>query len=349
MSQLIPPRRVDEAAELGGARQHLAEGRLEEALGTCRAAIERGPGRMHRALWEALREQICGAVRERALALQEGGEAGAAARWLGLLAREDARAADSLHLHLARSRTEPSPADGSPSIVLGREPREPSAPRCGLLQADELGRLIVCDAPELTVSASLFGELERSVRLHFEPLSSLADGVRWRVTPIGGTATRDGVVLASEGAFVEDGQRLTVPADDGPAATIVFRSPDPSTASAWLEFERGFDCAGARGALLLVRGAAGRVQLGGRSYLEVSGLRRPVTLELEGERLRVACEDGLKVLRGADELARERASDSELHMAWPPVARIDLACGAALPPFWLSLSPAPGPVLTGSP
>lgn len=307
---------------------------------------------MHRALWEALRLDILGAVRARALGCEEGGDPEAAARWLGLLAREEPSRADSLVLQLDRVR--------------GGEPDRPARSAPGLasdlvtsqlteLRMDEVGSWLIGPAGRVLVrdhggsEALEASALEGERGLWLEPVTSLTSGVRWHARASGGRLfVNDEEVPPEAGAFVPAEARLRVASGGRGARGCELRAQRAGNdgSGIWLEFERGFGCMGARGLLLLGEGAAGAVRFGRRqpSPFGVRALREPLRVERHrreqgGDRWRLECPEGIRpagVPAGTGAKGQANADSTEFQIELASAGRLDLLVGDGRPPLWCS-------------
>ena len=337
---------------LAATRASLGRGELEESLLACRSAAARSSGPMHRALWEALRLDILVAVRARALGCEEGGDPEAAARWLGLLAREEPSRADSLVLQLDRVR--------------GGEPEGPAARALGTasdrvtsqlieLRMDEVGSWLIGPAGRVFVrdhggSEALEASTLASERgLWLDPVTSLTGGVRWHARASGGRLFVNDTEIASEaGAFVPAESRLRVASESRGARGCELRSQRVGNdgSGIWLEFERGFGCMGARGLLLLGEGTAGAVRFGCRqpAPFGVRALREPLSVERRrreegGDRWQIECSAGIRPSgspAGEGAPGKARAASTEFQIELARTGRLDLLVGDGRPPLWCS-------------
>lgn len=221
-------------------------------------------------------------------------------------------------------------------------PRSRSArerlPHAVLLSVDGAGQYLLCGAERLTLGHLRAGRADLGFLADVGALhatlvraDSLQAGPGWRIEPCGA----EHVAVAGE-PVPAAGLRLAPGARVRLGTNLEFRLelPDPSSASAVLELQRGAECAGARRIVLLAPGAGGRVRVGSsaRHHVRVPGLEFELVLEWRGNELELASE---LELTGA--LAGERG-----RIAFPPDERLALSCGkprGSRPPFGLALEP----------
>ena len=215
-----------------------------------------------------------------------------------------------------------------------------------LLGVDDAGEYFVACGSELVIGHARGGtaclpfladvELEHA-RLAYSP-GSFHAGPSWSLEALDAA----GIVVAGrplEGSPRElgEGDLVQLASNLG----FRFRLPDSSSSSAVLELENGAECAGAVRILLLAPAPAGLARIGkSRSaHVPALGLDSPIELELEGERLWLACEGGLRRLaveEGETPLTR-------IGIELPPSERVDLTLARARGPRPLGLSIRPVP------
>jgi len=211
-----------------------------------------------------------------------------------------------------------------------------------LLSVDDGGQYLLAGAERVTFGHLRAGRADLGFladvgALHAELLreDSLRDGPGWRVVPLGGEPVAvDGRSLSSAGARLRSGARLKL----GANLELVFRVPDPASASALLELQHGIECHGARRVLLAASGPGGRFMLGAgaRHALRVPGLEMVLVFEHIPGALVLSSEVGA--------VTGEPAPPSRL--PFPPSERLCLSFGAARgsrPPFQCFLEPLPLP------
>jgi hypothetical protein len=208
-----------------------------------------------------------------------------------------------------------------------RAVREP-LPHASLLSVDGGGQFLLCGAERLTLGHLRAGHADLAFLADVGALhatlvraDSLQAGPGWRIEPCGG----ERVTVADEPG---------VPARLGENLQFSLELPDPASASAVLELQRGAECAGARRIVLLAPGPGGRVRIGSsRSHhVRVPGLDFEVVLEWRGRELVLTSE---LPLEGAFTGERGR-------IAFPPSARLAFTCGkprGSRPPFGLCFEP----------
>jgi hypothetical protein len=209
-----------------------------------------------------------------------------------------------------------------------------------LLTVDDAGQFLVALADGLTIGHAraraadlpfLADVGERHARL--ERCESLREGSSWSVVGLGRERVAlDGRVLGAEGARLRDGQRLRL-ADN---LELVFRVPDPASATVLLQAEHGVECQGARTIVLFASGAGGRLRIGAAAqrHVRVAALEHEIVLEREGCVLAVRCAAGVVAAAGRRE--------ERFELALPPSGRVDLWIGHSTggrPPFALSIAP----------
>lgn len=221
-------------------------------------------------------------------------------------------------------------------------PGLPGGAPLALLSVDGGGQYLLVGAERVTLGHLRAARADLPVladvgALHAEFLAedSLREGPGWRVVPLGGEGVAlDGVALAAQGARLRSGARLRF----GANLELVFRVPDPASASALVEFQHGVECLGARRVLFVADGPGGRFALGAgaRHAVRVPGLELVLTLERAGGELVLAPEPG--TVTGEPAVPHR--------VPFPPRERLCLSFGAARgsrPPFQCFLEPARRP------
>lgn len=211
-----------------------------------------------------------------------------------------------------------------------------------LLSVDGGGQYLLVGAERVTLGHLRAARADLPVladvgALHAEFVAedSLRDGPGWRVVPLAGEALLlDGRALAAEGARLCSGARLRL----GANLELVFRVPDPASASALVEFQHGVECLGARRVLFVADGPGGRFALGAgaRHAVRVPGLELVLTVERAGDALVLAPEPGTSIGEPA----------VPHRVPFPPRERLCLSFGAARgsrPPFQCFLEPVERP------
>lgn len=332
------------------ARRALAAGEFEVCLSACRAVLERDETVEARSVgeWDALREEALAAVRKLAEERRREGEAGLAARLLGLLLRFDARAANSVHLAWAApppsaepppgSRTEdPSPASpsGAAPTALGAAPRFRWA-------IDAAGEFL-CLAVEEVFLAPGGGSAPRLIRR-----PALRGGGSWCLVAPSGCSAIDGRAPQRECTRLRSGSRVEIDATaEHPRISFTFRMDDPASHSARLELERGFEADEVQGILLLAVGRSGRVTVGSgiRSLVRCSDLESQLELWVEADELCVKPPRAGQLRDGRATGAEGRTTveaGATHRMPWPLAGRCDLELPAPdrnRPPVWMRLDP----------
>jgi len=207
-----------------------------------------------------------------------------------------------------------------------------------LLSVDGAGQYLLCGSERLTLghlraARADLGFLADVGALHATLVraDSLHEGPGWRIEPCG-----DERVTVAGAPVPTGGRRIAAGASVRLGDNLEFRLeiPDPASASAVLELQRGAECAGARRIVLLAPGPGGRVRIGSsaRHAVRVPGLEFELVLEWRGDELELASE-----LELAGALSGERG-----RLAFPPEERLALSCGkprGSRPPFGLSIEP----------
>ncbi|MCZ6596571.1 MAG: FHA domain-containing protein [Planctomycetota bacterium] len=224
------------------------------------------------------------------------------------------------------------------------------AARRFLLTVDDAGQFLVAVARELTLGHLRAGEADlpfladvgrRHARLSYR--ESLQEGPGWWIEPLAGEAVHKNEELLTGAVPLVDGDGVRL----GANLSMRFRTPDPASASARLDFLHGAECLGAAHAVLMTPGAGGRVRIGaaGQRHIRVANLLTGVTLVVEedpaapgDERLFVHCEAGISDGAGPGQ--------GIFALPCPPPQRVDLSVGKpkeGRPPFGLALAPVAAP------
>jgi len=225
-------------------------------------------------------------------------------------------------------------------------------PHACLLSVDGGGQFLLCGAERWTLGHLRAGRADLGFLADVGALhatlvraDSLHAGPGWRIEPCGA----ERVTVADE-PVPSAGRRLEpgAPVRLGENLRFALELPDPASASALLELQRGAECAGARRIVLFAPGPGGRVRIGPSKHhhLRVPGLDFELVLEWCGRELELTSE---LPLEGAFTGERGR-------LAFPPPARLALTCGkprGSRPPFGLSFEPVlrergPAPAAGGS-
>lgn len=216
-------------------------------------------------------------------------------------------------------------------------------PGCFELLVDEGGAFVVAVGAELSIGHARSPESDLAfladvggVHAHLRRSESLRGGPTWRLRSAGGEALRvNGESVGEDGAELRPGDVAVL------AANLSFRfvAPDPASDTFVLEGLGGTACAGARRIVLLGPGRAGALRIGPRRRHHVAVAEAPaeVTLELDGSRVRVSSDAGLRD-PAADGAGRRDSIDLEL----PIARRLDLWVGERAPdapPFVVSVGP----------
>lgn len=209
-------------------------------------------------------------------------------------------------------------------------------PHAALLSVDGAGQFLLCGAERLTLghrraARADLGFLADVGALHATLVraDSLHSGPGWCIEPCGSErVTVAGTLVPAAGRRLTPGERVRL----GANLEFCLELPDPSSASAVLELQRGAECAGARRIVLLAPGPGGRVRIGParHHHMPVPGLEFELVLEWHGGELELASEIELS---GALQGERGR-------LPFPPRDRLALACGTprgSRPPFGLAL------------
>lgn len=209
-------------------------------------------------------------------------------------------------------------------------------PHAALLSVDGAGQFLLCGAERLTLghrraACADLGFLADVGALHATLVraDSLHAGPGWRIEPCGHErVTVAGIPVPAAGRRLAAGERVRL----GENLEFSLELPDPSSASAVLELQRGAECAGARRIVLLAPGPGGRMCIGSarHHHVPVPGLEFELALEWHGGELELTSE-----LEFEGALAGERG-----RLPFPPPERMALTCGkprGSRPPFGLSL------------
>jgi len=238
-------------------------------------------------------------------------------------------------------------------------PRAAGAPLRFHLAIDDGGEFLVVSGASITIGHAraaeadipLLADLE-SVHARLVWSESFHAGPGWHIEPTSsGLVEVSGRVLGAESQRLADGDEVRL----APNLSFRFRLPVVSSSSAVLVLLHGAESEGAVNVLLLLPGASGRVRIGPqvRRHVPVAGLEHEVEMTLEGGRLEVACEGGVRV-------DGPGASEGAAPNAWldlPPRTRYDVTVNARpsqRPPFSIAigpieeLEPPPLPPLTGN-
>jgi len=235
---------------------------------------------------------------------------------------------------------EPFRPDEPPRLAAA-EPARGGAPMA-LLSVDGGGQYLLVCAERVTLGHLRAARADLPVladvgalQAEFVAEDSLREGPGWRVVPLGGEAlVLDGKALAAEGGRLRSGARLRC----GANLELVFRVPDPASASALVEFQHGVECLGARRVLLVADGPGGRFALGAgaKHAVRVPGLELVLGLERVGNELVLVPEPGT--------VTGEPCVPHRVPL--PPRERLCLSFGAARgsrPPFQCFLEPVAHP------
>lgn len=209
-------------------------------------------------------------------------------------------------------------------------------PHAALLSVDGAGQFLLCGSERLTLGHRRAGQADLGFLADVGALhatlvraDSLHSGPGWRIEACGHEqVTVAGALVPAGGRRLASGERVRL----GANLEFSLQLPDPSSASAVLELERGAECAGARRILLLAPGPGGRVRIGParHHHVPVPGLEFELVLEWQGAELELSSEIEFA---GALEGARGR-------LPFPPGERLALTCGTSRgsrPPFGLAL------------
>lgn len=209
-------------------------------------------------------------------------------------------------------------------------------PHAALLSVDGAGQFLLCGAERLTLghrraARADLGFLADVGALHATLVraDSLHEGPGWRIEPCGHErVTVAGSPVPAAGRRLAPGERVRL----GENLEFVLELPEPASASAVLELQRGAECAGARRIVLLAPGPGGRVRIGParHHHVPVPGLEFELSLTWHAHELELTSE-----LEFAGALQGERG-----RLPFPPRDRLALTCGkprGSRPPFGLSL------------
>ncbi len=240
-----------------------------------------------------------------------------------------------------RPRSELLPAE-RPVARRPAPPAHDAAPRL-LLTIDDAGQFLVAGSADLVIGHLRSGEADLPFladvgKRHARVVrrESLHGGSEWRIEPQGSESVlRNGSPVATSDRL-RDGDEIKL----GGNVSFRFRTPDPASASAVLDLLHGAECLGAAHVILFADGPGGRVRIGaaGQRHVRVPGLIHGVSMVLDGERLVVECEAGVR--------SGEGPSRGTFALPFPPPQRVDLAIGKAAdgrPPFGLALAPVEAP------
>jgi hypothetical protein len=162
---------------------------------------------------------------------------------------------------------------------------------------------------------------------------SLTGGSRWVLVPLGVERVARNAERLRAPAELADGDELLL----GTNLRVLYRQPDPASATAVLDLLGGIDCLGAAHVVLFAPGPGGRLRVGARGarHVRVPGLEPGFELDRDAEGLRVTAPAG--VASGGGERR------TELVLPFPPTARVDLVVGppaaGGRPPFSFALAP----------
>jgi hypothetical protein len=231
----------------------------------------------------------------------------------------------------ATARPRGAPAGPQPRFMLG---------------VDDSGEFLVACASDLVIGHARGGsaglpfladvETEHA-RLAYSP-GSFHAGPGWSIEALDAREIRLGGRALSESPHqLAEGDQVQLASNLG----FRFRLPDSSSSSAVLELENGAECAGAMRILLLAPAPAGRATIGlqASAHVPAPSLDPPIELELEGARLWLSCESGLRRL-GGDE---EGSPPTRIAVDLPPSERVDLTLARPRGPRPLGLSIRPVP------
>ncbi|WP_145064786.1 hypothetical protein [Engelhardtia mirabilis] len=362
------------------ARSALAGNEPEVALAAAKAALEGDSTQQDPRLddWERLRDQALSDVRMRAERHRRAGEPGAAARWLGLLLRYDARAANSVHLAWDQPvPVDAPPVDGSDGVGKSSAAGLPGGRRTapvggqgpvpvggqgpvpvggqGPVPVGGQGPLAIGAARRFRWAIDAAGEFlclvvdevvlasggETAPRLVRRP--SLRGGGSWCLVRGAASALVDGREPQRDCLRLRSGARVELASTaERPRVCFTLRCDDPGSQSARLELERGLEAEGAQGLLLMAEGRAGRVSVGAgvRSLIRCDDLDQALELWIEGDGLHLRSPRRGTLQRGEESLAV--TPGSEQHLAWPLRSRADLELAPTRPgspPLWMRVEP----------
>lgn len=213
------------------------------------------------------------------------------------------------------------------------------------LAVDEGGELFVVSGTSVSVGHArsgvadipLLADLE-SVHARFSYGETFHAGPAWRLHGEEGCRVQVDGQEQGVGEALRDGSFVKLASN----LEFLFRIPDPASASAVLELQRGVEAEGARRILLLVPGKTGRVRIGSRAncHMPVTRLDHEITLEVERDQDRaelwIQCEGGVRNAGTAGEVA------TRLGASLPPLDRQDFFLGARpsqSAPYCVSLVP----------
>jgi hypothetical protein len=208
-----------------------------------------------------------------------------------------------------------------------------------LMTVDDAGDFLLCAGDDISIGHARGAAADLPVladvgveHARFQRRSSLTGGSDWLVVPLAGERVSRNAEPITSPVAVADGDALLL----GTNLRVIFRQPDPASASAVLDLLGGVDCLGAAHVVLLAPGVGGRVRIGARGgrHVRVPNLEPGFELALAPGGIAVTSAAGIGL--GAAERA------SEVLLPFPPERRMDLSVGAPLPggrpPFSFSLA-----------
>ncbi|HVS09526.1 MAG TPA: hypothetical protein VMS76_06580 [Planctomycetota bacterium] len=322
------------------ARRELSAQRLESALRILAAPELSRSRRAARMRAQAL-QQLHGRAPEPLAADPAPAESPAASneprddpslrRLLSEMRRQRSSAPPRTERRVSTARPRSTPAGPQPRFMLG---------------VDDSGEFLVACASELVIGHARGGsaglpfladvETEHA-RLAYSP-GSFHAGPSWSIEALDAREIRlGGRPLAGSPRELAEGDQVQLASNLG----FRFRLPDSSSSSAVLELENGAECAGAMRILLLAPAPAGRATIGlkASAHVPAPSLDPPIELELEGARLWLSSETGLRRL-GGDE---DGSPLTRLAVDLPPSERVDLTLARSRGPRPLGLSIRPVP------
>lgn len=353
------------------ARALLSEQRFEEALELCREVRAGPPGsRALRALWAAFEQDLAEALLARSRAAQSAAQAGAAARWLGMLERLDPSLAERAERSWARrlaAATPPAaaaaqraplgaaaplpPAGPAQPAAAERQGARPSAPagaaqepgrerpaaRVARLLADDLGEWLLVEAEQLWFVSTEAGP--GRLPLEFPGLGPDRQLCILRSPGAGFLAYER---LGAEGRWaplgaLHSGLPLGLWTRARPSLRLLPRwAPGEGPACLTLAFERGVRAGQAQGLIWLC--AEVPVGPGPGCPLRAPSLSAEHRLGLEQGRLRLRGPGPLRWL-GSGAGQPDPAAPDLLESAFPPARRLEFELGAGRPPLWVRIEP----------
>lgn len=218
-----------------------------------------------------------------------------------------------------------------------------------VLSVDELGSYLVVGADELVMGHARGAGVDLpfvadvGVRhARWTRALSFRGGVTWSVSALDGERVLVGGEAIGEAERpLGHGERVEL----GVNLRLTYWQPDPASTTAVLQLERGVDCLGNQGIVLLGEGGSGELRLGASTSCALRAFTLEGELGLRRESERLVLEGrGLERFRALSSTGELIAPDSEhvLGLPLPLRERLHLQLGPPSesgPPFSIALAP----------